>query len=316
MKLVMTLPANDEADLVEANLSFHLNAGVDLVIAADHGSSGGTTEILESFARDGYVRLVRDRRGGLAGSELRTRMARLAASEHGADWVISSAVDEFWWPRGHDLKEVLSPIPGRYGVVQGVVRHFVPRIGDDRFFVERMTVRVTAQAPINDPASRWRSSTRVIHRGDPSVIVDRGGRGLVAGDLIPLRGWYPVEVLHFGIWSCADALALSDEDVARGVADGSLAIDTRLRDTLRRLRDQAEGGFVRPGGVGPRLRLAAPSLAEEAEYAAEVAMIGDASVVGAQRRLDELESHIASLNRRGGPRLARRLRRRGVLGGT
>ena len=299
MKLVMTLQAADaETDLVEAHLSFHLNLGVDLVIATDDGSGGGTTEILESFARDGYVRLLRDERNELAGSELCTRMARLAASEHGADWVISSAPDEFWWPRGHDLEEVLSAIPGRYGVVQGVVRHFVPCLGDDGFFAERMTVRGTAQAPINAPASRWRARVRVVHRGDPSVTFRGDGRALGAGDLIPLRGWYPVEVLHFGARSRAEAHGLSDEDVARGVADGSLATDMRLRDVLRRLRNQAEGGFVRPDGVGPRLRLAGPSLAEEAEYAVEVAMIGDASVVDAQRRLDELESHIASLRRR------------------
>jgi len=313
----MTLPAADaEADLVEAHLSFHLNLGVDLVLATDHGSRGGTTEILESFARDGYVRLLRHERNELAGSELYTRMSRLAASEHGADWVISSAADEFWWPRGHDLKEVLSAIPGRYGVVQGAVRHFVPCLGGDGFFAERMTVRITARAPINALASRWRARVRVVHRGDPSVSFGGDGRALGAGDLIPLRGWYPVEVLHFGGGSRAEAHALSDEDVAHGVVDGSLAIDTRLRDALRVLRDPAGDGFVRPGGVGHRLRLAAPSLAEEAEFAGEVAMIGDASVVDVQRRLDELESHIASLNRRGRPRLVHGLRRLGVLDRT
>ena len=54
----------------------------------------------------------------------RTDLARLAATEHGADWVIHSDADEFWWPRGDSLKDVLTSIPARYGIVRALLRHF------------------------------------------------------------------------------------------------------------------------------------------------------------------------------------------------
>ena len=53
--------------------------------------------------RSGHVRLIREPGEDLRQNEWVTRMARLAATEYGADWVINSDADEFWWPRGASL---------------------------------------------------------------------------------------------------------------------------------------------------------------------------------------------------------------------
>ena len=42
---------------------------------------------------------------------------RVAFSAADADWVIESDVNEFWWPRGGSLQEVLASVPERYGLV-------------------------------------------------------------------------------------------------------------------------------------------------------------------------------------------------------
>ena len=75
----MTLLVRDEADVVDAQLAFHLSAGVDFVIATDNASCDGTTEILERYERAGHLRLLREPGDQMRQAEWVTRMARLAA---------------------------------------------------------------------------------------------------------------------------------------------------------------------------------------------------------------------------------------------
>jgi hypothetical protein len=345
MKLVMTLRARDEADVVDAQIAFHLSAGVDFVIATDHRSRDGTTEILESYARDGHLQLLREEGEEMHEGEWATRMSRIAAQEHGADWVISSDADEFWWPRGGSLKEVLASIPERYGVVRALLRQFVPRPDDGAFFADRLVARMSASAPINDPTSLFRPNLKAIHRGDPNVKLSAGAHTLLESQLLPLRGWYPVELLHFPLRSfeqcdrkyanLRDALGVSRnsyyEDVQRarhegrftefyesltiddtalksGLEDGSLVLDTRLRDALQALRSRGgerDFGLPRPGES--LLTFPRPTVVDDAAYAVDVAALGEADVVRIQRRLDTLEPRLLALERRRGGEFPRRL---------
>ena len=336
MKLVLALRTRDQAELVDALISFHLNAGVDFVIVTDHRSEDGTLEILEAYEREGCLRLIRETGEQVRGSEWRTRMAHLAALEHGADWVLHADGDEFWWPRGSSLKEVLEPVPERHGVVRGLLRLFPPRPGVDQFFAERMVVRIHSDAAINDPASPFRPHAKVAHRGRPNVVVDRGAHSLLDGGLSPLHGWCPIEIFHFPVrsleqlerknsvwWDQMKRLGrpgnvqarrfqqagrldefyasrvVGDEQLDRGLADGSLVVDTRLRDALRSLRcEQASGPrrFALPRERPEGLDLPLPTAAEKAAYAVDVDTLEEADTVRLQVRLDVLE-------RRGLPRL-------------
>src|SRR5438105_3095554 len=201
MKLVMSLRARDEADVLDSQISFHLHAGVDFFVAIDHRSQDGTTEILESHAREGHLYLFKEEGEKMNEGDWATRMARVAVNKFRADWVISSDADEFWWPRGGSLKEVLEAIPERYGIVRALLRQFVPRPDEGTLFADRMTVRMSTSAPINDPTSLFRPNLKSIHRADPEVTLSAGAHTLVGSRFVPLRGWYPIELLHFPIRS-------------------------------------------------------------------------------------------------------------------
>ena len=339
----MTLLVRDERDVVEQHLDFHLAAGVDLVIATDHASSDGTEDVLARYAADGRVRVIREPEGPFRQREWVTRMARLAAAEHGADWVVNSDVDEFWWPRGGTLPEVLGSIPRRYGIVQSFVRHFVPVPVDDGPFQERMTLRLAAQAPVNDPRSPWRPFRKVVHRAHAGATVVEGSHSVGGTDFVPMRGWYPLEVLHFPIrspgqlerkgqlWGSAvekfyaseevvpgpgaayHALAFHDsaagrsdavfddlvgtpESRVRAVEQEILEEDTRLRDALRTI---ASGG---------RLEFPRPTAADDAGFAVDAAVLGEADLVRVRRRVDELGRRVDELETRLGARVERRVR--------
>ena len=151
MKIVMTLMVRDEADIIDTLINFHLASGVDFIIATDHDSADGTSEILESYAAAGVLHRLAVSSPVKRQAEWVTRMARMAATEFDADWVITNSdADEFWWPWGGSLKEALARIPERYGVVSTFVRAFLPRPGDESW-TERMTVRFMPHAPINSP---------------------------------------------------------------------------------------------------------------------------------------------------------------------
>ena len=333
----MTLLARDEIDIVDSWLAFHLNAGADVVIATDNRSQDGTTEVLEEYARSGQVHLIREPGEDLRQNEWVTRMARLAATQYGADWVIDSDADEFWWPRGASLSEVLEAVPPRYGTVGAFLRVFCPRPGEEHF-ADRMTVRFSALAPINDPASLYKPIRKVVHRGHPEIEVTRGNHALIDSPFAPLRGWFPIECFHFPLRSEAqtahkaelqgtafeqhiarpptayhadmyaalrngrigeyyEALVVSDEEVECGVAEGRLVVDTRLRDALRAI------------AAGEKPVFPLPTLVDDAEYAVEAAVLGEADVVRLQRRLDELERRLQTVEQRLPRRVYRRLRR-------
>jgi len=339
VRLVQTLVVRDEVDVVEAQIAYHLAAGVDFVIATDHESEDGTTEVLQAYEATGRLQLIRER-GEMRDGPWRTRMARLAATEHGADWILNTDADEFWMPRRGTLKEALDAVPDAYGVIWAVSRHFGPRPEHHEEFSERMTARFAAHAALNSPKSVYRPHGKAAHRADPGIVVQYGSHR-VATDLAPLPHWHPADVLHFPYRSVEqyerktvrrahsdsrlsqyvmglqareqgrirevfDAMVVDDATLERGLDDGTLALDVRLRDALRTLR--FDGGERSPSGAF-RLDPPEPFPAvgdAPVEAAVDAAVFRDAEVVRLLRFATDLAARLDAVDRRGWARVGRR----------
>jgi hypothetical protein len=311
--IVLVLLARDEEDIVGATVAFHLATGVDHVIATDHRSVDGTTEILRAFERDGSLTYLREDRPTISQRAVMTAMARRAAVDLGADWVIPADADELWWSREGWLPDVLDTVPTSYGALRAPWRHFVLRPDDEREFHERMTLRCR---PAIDHDEVYHRHYKTLFRAAPSVEVDDGNHNArqVPGAL--LRGWHPVEVLHFplrsseqvrakfgermdgfevwgqhklaarsgpgGIEAFLDSVRPTGTALEQGLQSGELVEDVRVRDAIEAIHAS------RP----PEVRL--PTLAEDVDFARDVASTLELDVAfGLRARAEALEGVLA-----------------------
>lgn len=315
--LVLTVNAGDDLDFLVAQIEYHLSAGVDhVVVGGVPPSSDAVQDRIQRFAPD---EASLEPLTSPSPDSARTQLRR-AGVERGAEWLIEGDEDEFWWPRGASLRETLDPVPPRYTTVQALVRIFVSRPVDHGSFEERMIIRPSLLSPKAHPEPlAW--ALKPVHRVRDGEIVD-------AVDLrfVPLRSWYPIEVLRFPLRDAAHAAALraraneprstleaallaaggddkpshddvfgDDESLRVGLGDGTLVEDTRLRDYLHALRT---GG--NPGRT-------TPTIVDEASHAVECAAVGEVDLAGLDRSIRELEDRIATLEQRFWPRVQRGL---------
>lgn len=227
MRLIMTLVVRDEADLIETQIAYHRAQGVDHFLVLDHRSVDATPQILQSLAQTGDLTLFRDDSLARYQGQWVTQLARLAAREHGADWVINNDADEFWWSDRGSLKEVLTDISPQHRLALAQRHNFVALRSDltadnaPRPFWQSMIYR--QQNSVNflgEPLS-----SKLCHRGEPEIVVHHGNHSvapMTTDDLWPETAF---EIFHYPVRD----LAQFERKVRNGggswVANASLSPD-------------------------------------------------------------------------------------------
>ncbi|MBT4251262.1 glycosyltransferase [bacterium] len=106
-KLIMTILARDEGDIIKQNIEFHLSHGVDFIIATDNASIDNTRDVFLEYQKKGKLFLIDEPGRNKSQAAWNNRMAKIAIEDFGADIIFHCDADEFWSPIIGNLKTEL-----------------------------------------------------------------------------------------------------------------------------------------------------------------------------------------------------------------
>jgi Glycosyl transferase family 2 len=241
MKLVMTLLCRDDAEIIDANIRFHLEQGIDYVIAMNNLSDDESASVLKDYERSGVLALIDQREDNFDQDRWVTQMARMAASAIRADWVINNDADEFWWPSRGNLKDVLTALSETVEMVLVPRNNFLPAEIETRSFHERMRIRDARSCnALGEPLPG-----KVCHRGYADIDVSFGNHGAqrAGAALHAIDGAHEIDILHFPLRSYAQF----ERKIMLGAAaiNRNARLDRGIGSTWRWLWEEHKQGRLR-----------------------------------------------------------------------
>lgn len=199
MRIVVTMMVRDEADIIGSVLENHLAQGVDQFVITDNGSVDGTAEILEEWAARGLIDLRHDPAHRKQQGETVSRMAREAATVHGATWVINADADEFWLPKDRSLtvRDALAATPESLGAFPVDVVDMTGAPAEQGTGLQRLVYRDSRTLEDLIAIGLHAHSTHdAVHVADPDVVVAQGNHYVsTSSNGLPDPG-LQLEVLH------------------------------------------------------------------------------------------------------------------------
>lgn len=203
MKVILTLLVRDEIDIIQSNIDYHLNNGVDFIIATDNGSVDGTTWILKEYENAGKLEYIYQPPSDFPQGIWVTQMARRAYNHYGADWIINCDSDEFFFPTGEtlreSLKDALKRVPEHVDIISTQRHDFIPfdrpyryRYPEEMIYRKRQSLNLKGQM----------LPPKVIHRGVKDITVTQGNHHASSQYLKNFEMPFPgINVFHYPIRS-------------------------------------------------------------------------------------------------------------------
>ncbi len=94
-KTAILMSVRNEEAYIDLNISYHLDLGFDYIFIADHCSTDGTKDILDSYKDDPKVIVIKETNPVFDHARITNSLLRYAKNNYEVDWFIFLDVDEF-----------------------------------------------------------------------------------------------------------------------------------------------------------------------------------------------------------------------------
>lgn len=174
-RLIMTLLVKDEEQMLERNLIFHKQMGVDAFIITDNNSTDSTPQIIEEYRQKGWiVDVINETATNYEQKKWIDRMIWRAKTKFKADWIINADADEFWYSPTGNIKDELKAT--RANVLRVEMRSIYPEEGKP-FWEWSRTVKAVADFQkynLSQYSIFERQNPKVIHRAAGYLQISMG----------------------------------------------------------------------------------------------------------------------------------------------
>jgi len=161
VKIVATILAKNEEDIIAKNIEHHINQGVSKFIITDNNSTDKTRSIIEKYSE--VIEIIDEKEEDHNQSKWVTRMARIACKLN-PDWIVHLDADEFWCG--------LSELRYTQEKYIGNTRVFIhPPVGCSFDFL-KMRFYLDFENFKDLPGE-----CKIVHRPDPNLVISHGNHG-------------------------------------------------------------------------------------------------------------------------------------------
>jgi glycosyltransferase involved in cell wall biosynthesis len=200
MRLLLTLLVRDEIDIVRSCLDFHLAEGIDHILVTDNGSRDGTAEVLAEYALRGDVTVLHEPPADFSQHRWVTRMARMACTDFGADWVINADADEAFACRHGSLRDALRAVPDD---VHALACERTDFVAFERQYTQPPPLEMVYRKKVSLNLAGRPLSPKIVHRAAPDVVVGQGNHRVQGARFSGTPGACGIEVFHYPVRSLA-----------------------------------------------------------------------------------------------------------------